>query len=410
MPVFEYKGVTSAGKEVKGVRDADSGKALHAILRKEGIFLMEVLSQKQAESVSLRKGIDLSKLLKQRVPARDVAVMTRQLAVLIGAGVALVEALSTLQDQVDHEYLKLIISQIKNRVNEGGSLADALALHPKIFSNLYINMIRAGEHSGALDVVLMRLADFTENQAQLRSKVLGTMLYPIIMVFVGFINLGVLFTFVVPKVIRIFDDNKLTLPLSTKILIFINQTVQDYWWLLLIGVSFSIWGFLTWKKSPSGRVRWDQLVLKSPIIGPLVKMIAVARFSRTMSTLLKSGVPLLTALDIVKNIVNNAILAAVIENSRDSIREGESIAAPLRRSGQFPPLMYHMIAIGERSGQLEEMLINVANTYESQVEVQVSAMTSLLGPVMIVLMGAIVAFIVISILLPILKLNTMVHG
>jgi general secretion pathway protein F len=230
------------------------------------------------------------------------------------------------------------------------------------------------------------------------------------MVFVGFINLGVLFTFVVPKVIRIFDDNKLTLPLSTKILIFINQTVQNYWWLLLIGASFSIWGFLTWKKSPSGRVRWDQLVLKSPVIGPLVKMIAVARFSRTMSTLLKSGVPLLTALDIVKNIVNNAILAAVIENSRDSIREGESIAAPLKRSGQFPPLMYHMIAIGERSGQLEEMLINVASTYESQVEVQVSAMTSLLGPVMIVLMGAIVAFIVISILLPILKLNTMVHG
>ena len=336
--------------------------------------------------------------------------MTRQLAVLIGAGVALVESLSALQDQVEHERLKLIVSQVKTRVNEGSSLADALAQHPRVFTTLYVNMIRAGEHSGALDVVLVRLADFTESQARLRSKIVGTMTYPVIMVFIGLVILTILFTVVVPKVTKIFEDNKLTLPLSTRALIEMSHLAQSYWWLMGLMLAGAIWAFNAWRKKPAGRAKWDKLVLKAPLFGGLVRMIAISRFSRTLSTLLKSGVPLLTAMDIVKNIVDNAVLADVIEKSRDSIREGESIATPLKRSGQFPPLVYHMVAIGERSGQLEEMLVNVANAYETQVEVRISALTTLLEPVMIVGMGGAVAFIVFSILLPILQLNTMVHG
>jgi general secretion pathway protein F len=336
--------------------------------------------------------------------------MTRQLAVLIGAGVTLVEALAALQEQVDHDRLKLIINQVKNRVNEGSSLADAMAQHPKVFSNLFVNMIRAGERSGALDVVLVRLADFTESQARLRSKVIGTMIYPALMLVVGLVIMGVLFTVVVPNVTKIFENNKMTLPVVTRILIALSNFAHDFWWLILLTIVAAIWGFLKWKKSPKGRARWDEMILKAPVFGKVVRMLAVSRFTRTLATLLKSGVPLLASLDIVKNIVNNVVLADVIDKARDSIREGESIATPLKRSGEFPPLVYHMISIGERSGQLEDMLVNVANAYEDQVEVRITALTALLEPVMIVAMGGAVAFIVFSILMPILQMNTMVTG
>jgi general secretion pathway protein F len=411
MPVFEYKGLTEAGKEVRGVRDSDSAKNLRTLLRKEGIFLTEVEAQKEAAGgTDAKREVDVKKWMVARVTSSDIAVMTRQLAVLTHAGVTLVEALTALQDQVDHERLKLIISQVKTRVNEGSSLADALALHPKVFSNLYVNMIRAGEHSGALDVVLVRLADFTEAQAKLRNKIFGTLTYPVVMVFVMLIVLTVLLTVVIPKVTKIFDENKVTLPLITRALIGTSNFARQYWWLLLGLAVLGIWSFLRWKKSPKGQAKWDEMVLKAPIFGKLVRMVAVARFSRTLATLLKSGVPLLTAMDIVKNVVDNAVLSDVIEKSRDSIREGESIAAPLKRSGEFPPLVYHMISIGERSGQLEDMLVNVASSYEDQVDVRIGALTSLLEPALILCMGGVVAFIVFSILLPILKLNTVVHG
>ncbi len=412
MPVFEYKGLTEAGKPTHGLRDADSAKTLRGLLRKEGIYLTEVVGQKEAAGGSSAKpgDVDVKKLFSARITTTDVAIMTRQLAVLIGAGVALVEALGALQEQVDHERLKLVVSQVKQKVNEGSSLADALAQHPKAFGTLYVNMIRAGEHSGALDVVLVRLADFTESQARLKSKVVGTLAYPAIMVVIGLVILVILFTVVVPKVTKIFEDNRLTLPLVTRVLIGLSNFTRDYWYVLLAATVAGIWAFGKWKASPAGRVKWDKFVLGAPIFGALVRMIAISRFSRTLSTLLKSGVPLLAAMDIVKNIVDNVILSDVIEKARDSIREGESIAAPLKRSGQFPPLVYHMVAIGERSGQLEDMLVNVANAYEAQVDVRIIAMTSLLEPVMIVAMGGSVAFIVFAILMPLLQLNTMVGG
>ena len=411
MPVFEYKGLTEAGKAIRGVRDADTAKTLRGLLRKEGVFLTEVVSEKEAGAAAAKsREVSVAKFLTSRVSTTDVAIMTRQLAVLIGAGVALVEALSALQEQVDHERLKLIVSQVKTRVNEGASLADAMAQHPRAFTTLYVNMIRAGESSGALDVVLVRLADFTESQARLKSKIVGTLTYPAVMMVIGSVIMGVLLTVVVPKVTKIFEDNRITLPLTTRTLIGLSNFARDYWWLLLMLIGFSIWSFLRWKKTKAGRLQWDRLTLTAPIFGKLIRMIAIARFSRTLATLLKSGVPLLSAMDIVRNIVDNAVLSDIIEKSCESIREGESIAAPLKRSGEFPPLVYHMIAIGERSGQLEEMLVNVANAYETQVDVRITALTSLLEPVMIVAMGGGVAFVVFSILMPILQLNTMVRG
>ncbi|HET6412178.1 MAG TPA: type II secretion system inner membrane protein GspF [Anaeromyxobacter sp.] len=409
MPVFEYRALSAAGKPVTGLKEADSPRTLRSVLRREGVYLTEVLGEK-AQKKRASQELNLRRWLSGRVSAQDLAVATRQLAVLVHAGIPLVEAMTALVDQVDHERLKRVLSDVKQRVNEGASLADALAVHPRIFSNLYVNMIRAGEHSGALEVVLKRLAEFTESQARLRSKILATLVYPIAMVCIGAVVMGILFTVVIPKITRIFADTNAVLPWYTQVTIGLSSFAAHFWWAILATLFLLVFWFSRWKVTPGGRERWDLIRLRAPIFGPVSRQIAVGRFARTLSTLLRSGVPLLTALDIVKNVMGNTRLAHVIDEARDAIREGESIAAPLKRSGEFPPLVHHMVAVGERSGALEEMLGTVADTYESQVEASVNALTSLLEPLMIVTMGVVVAFIVFSVLMPILQINNLAGG
>jgi len=406
MPVFEYKALSNTGKPVQGLREAESPKTLRAALKRDGVFLTEVLGEKQQQAQQARE-VNVRRWVVGRVSADDLAITTRQLAVLVHAGIPLIDALNALVEQVEHERLKRVISDIKQRVNEGASLADALAVHAKVFTTLYVNMIRAGESSGALDVVLVRLADFTEGQARLRSKVKGALTYPAAMAVVGGAIMLILFAVVIPKITKIFEDTQVTLPWTTKLLMGFSTFVSNYWWALLLLTGAAAWGFMRWKDSPAGRARWDRAKLTLPIFGRLIRTIAIGRFARTLATLLKSGVPLLAAMDIVKNIVGNVRLAEVIEQSRQAIQEGESIAAPLKRSGEFPPLVHHMVAIGERSGSLEEMLGNVADAYEDQVDTTVSALTSLMEPIMNVLMGAVVTFIVFSVLMPILQINTL---
>ena len=409
MPVFQYKALTAAGKAVQGLKEADSPKTLRANLRRDGVFLTEVLGEAQAKAQA-KRDVNVRRWVLGRVGPRDLAVATRQLAVLTHAGVPLVEALTALVDQVEHDRLKRVLGDVKQRVNEGGSLADALAAHPRVFSTLYVNMIRAGETSGALEIVLVRLADFTESQARLRSKIAGTMAYPIAMMVIGTLIMGILFTVVIPKITQIFENTSATLPWYTALTIGISSFAARWWWAILLVLAAAAYGFARWRGTPAGRAAWDRAVLRAPILGPIVRQIAIGRFARTLSTLLKSGVPLLTAMDIVKNILGNTRLAEVVDQARDAIREGESIAAPLKRSGEFPPLVHHMVAIGERSGALEEMLANVADAYEDQVETTIGALTSLLEPVMIVAMGGVVAFIVFSVLMPILQINNLVGG
>ena len=415
MPVFEYRALNEAGKVVSGLKEADSSKTLRSLLRKDGVFLTDVVGQLEGARPAAAgtrlpsKDIDLKKIVRGRITAEDIAITTRQLATLLGAGVTLVEALTALVDQVEKERLKRLISEVKQRVNEGSSLADALTPHQKVFGPLYVNMIRAGEHSGALDAVLVRLADFSEGQAKLRQKIIGTMIYPVLMVIIGSGMLTMLMTVVVPKVTKIFDSMAVTLPWYTRLLVWSSTLMQHWWFLILPLIAAAIVGFVMWTRSPKGKPIWDRSILKAPVFGGLVRMLSIARFTRTLATLLKSGVPLLTAMDIVKNVVTNTVLVDVVEKARDAIREGESIANPLRRSGQFPPLVYHMIAIGERSGQLEDMLVNVADSYESQVNVRVGALTALLEPLLIVGMGVVIGFVAFSILMPILQLNTVIR-
>ena len=414
MAVFEYKGYDSKGKFVRGMHEADGVKALRTALRKEGIYLSEYYDERDKKNSSLRSklsgDVDLSRYLPQRISVQEVAVATRQLATLINAGIPLVEALAALVDQVESKALKHVLSTVKQKVNEGISLADALAEHPKAFSPLYINMIRAGESSGAMDVVLFRLADFTEGQSRLRSKIMGTMMYPIIMVVVGIGILGILFAVVIPRITLIFKNAKAQLPLPTRILIAASEITRDYWWLLLILMVVFFFVGRAYLRTQGGRARADAFALRAPIFGVIVRMLAVGRFARTLGTLLSSGVQLLTALDIVKNVVTNTVLTEAIEDVRVAVREGSSIAEPLRRSKQFPPIVVHMVAIGERSGALEDMLGKIADSYEQQVELRVNMLTTLLEPLMILIMGGGVGFIVFSVLMPILQLNQFVSG
>ncbi len=410
MPVFEYKALSAAGKPVTGLREADSPRTLRGVLRREGVFLTEVLGEKTQKKQAASREVNVRRWVQSRIGAQDLAVATRQLAVLVHAGIPLVEAMTALVDQVEHERLKRVLGDVKQRVNEGAALADAMAAHPRVFGTLYVNMIRAGEHSGALEVVLKRLAEFTEGQARLRSKIAGTMAYPIAMMCIGTVIMGILFSVVIPKITRIFEQTGAVLPWYTRTTIALSSFAAGYWWAILAAAALAVWVFFRWKATPAGRARWDRFKLTVPVFGPVIRHIALARFARTLSTLLQSGVPLLTALDIVRNIVGNSRLADVIDQSRDAIREGESIAAPLKRSGEFPPLVYHMVAIGERSGALEEMLGNVAAAYEEQVETTIGALTSLLEPFMIVFMGVVVGFIVFSVLMPILQINNLAGG
>ena len=407
MPVYSYVGLSPDGKNVTGVIDADSPRAARLKLRRSGVFPTSLAESREAESTP-RASRSLSRLF-ERVGAQELAVMTRQLSTLVSAGLPLVDCLSALIEQVDSERLKRMLTQTRERVNEGTSLADALAEHPRVYSDLYVNMVRAGEASGALDVVLLRLADYTESTARLRSKLRSALTYPAVMLIIGATILFFLLSYVVPKITRIFTESKQVLPLPTRILMALSGMLSTWWPLVVVLLALVALAFRYYVRTEAGRQRYDRWVLRVPVFGKLMQKIAVARFSRTLSTLLQSGIGLLPSLDIVKNIVDNRVLYDATEAARDAIREGQSIAPPLKKSGIFPPLMIHMIAVGEKSGRLEEMLFKTAETYEGEVDTTIATLTTLLEPVMIVFMGGMVTFIVLSILLPIFQMSQLVR-
>jgi len=376
-------------------------------LKRDGILPTEILEQSEAARKAARD-IDFGRLFRRTSPM-DVAIATRQLSVLLRSGVPLVEALSALIEQLDHPELKTAFTDTRNQVNEGATLADALKAHPKIFPSLYVNMVAAGEASGTLEEVLARLAEFLDDQTRLQSKVRAALAYPAVMAVVVIAILFLMMSVVVPKVTAIFDNFNQTLPWYTRLLIFVSDIFSNYWWLIAVLVGIGVYMFRRWLATDEGRKRWDLFVLEVPLLGPLLTMVAVARFARTLATLLASGVPVLTAMDITKNVLGNTELMRVVEDARASVREGEGIAKPLKQGGRFPPIVTHMIAVGERSGQLEEMLLHVADAYDQQIEVRVGALTSILEPLLIVVMGTIVGGIAFAILMPLLKLNEMIQ-
>lgn len=410
MPVYEYTALDTSGKSSNGIIDADSPVAARQKLRGSGMFPVEV---KESASVSAPTGlssgpVSVSGLFK-RVKPGEVSVMTRQLSILLAAGVPLVGALDALLSQIVNPLLKKNLAQIKESVNEGNSLAFSISHHPKLFSNIYVNMVRAGEASGSLDVVLARLAEYGERQETLRGRFKAALAYPVFMCLIGSLVLFFLITFIVPNITQVFSDMHQTLPLPTVVLIFLSSFLKSFWWAVVLAGVGAVIAVKQLIKTSRGRYVLDKIKLKIPVLGNVNQKIALARFARTLGTLLESGVPLLTALDIVRNIVNNILIAEDIDNATEEIEAGKSLAMPLRRSQWFPPIAVQMISVGEQSGELEAMLQKIADTYEKEVESQIMAMTSMLEPVMILTMGLVVGFIVISILLPIFEMNQMIR-
>jgi general secretion pathway protein F len=405
MPAYAYTGLTKTGKAIKGIESADNVNALKQNLKRAGIFLTAVTeTATQSQGGGGGREIDLSALF-DRVSQKVVARNTRLLATLLCAGVTLPESLTALTEQVESRRFKGVLSDVANKVNEGSSLADALSRYPDLFLPLYINMVRAGEASGSLETVLLRIADFMDQQEELRGKVTSAMIYPAIMTVLSGGIVTMLMINVVPQITEMFEGMNAELPWNTKFLIWLADLLASWWLLIGIGFAGLVWLFRRWRKTEIGRATGDTILLKLPVIGDLARKLSIARFARTLATMLASGVQLLQALDIVRSLLGNYVLEKVVGTARDNIREGEGIAPALKRSGQFPALVTHMIAVGERSGQLEQMLTDVANAYDREVNIALTRMTALLEPLMIVLMGGSVGFIVFSIMQPIMMLN-----
>jgi len=403
MPVYQYKGWDAKGKKTDGVVDAESPKAARIKLKREGVYASDLTERALKPDKPWNISISFSRGTG-RIGSREVSVSTRQMSTLVGAGLPIVSALNALIEQVENEGLKGVFADVRERVNEGASFADALAAHPRVFNDLYVNMVRAGETSGALEVVLERLADFLEGQNVLRGKIIAALIYPTIMVLVGSGLLFFMITFVIPQVRTIFEETGRALPLPTQFLLGSTALIRTWWWLIVILLAGAVYGFRRFIRTENGRRWYDDYRLKTPIFGNLILLIALSRFTRTLATLLTSGVTLIRSLDIVKHVVNNTLIREAIEKARDSISEGSNFAEPLRQSRFFPPIVTHMVAIGERTGELEDMLSRVADAYDTDVETKIQAMTSVMEPVLIVVMGAVIGFIVVSVLLPILQM------
>ena len=408
MSVFEYVALDEKGRQRKGFVDAPGIAAARQKLREENVYPVEI------NQASDRKETALSEVFKiniwQRVSANDVSMFTRQLSTLLGAGMPLVPSLSILMKQAKNPLLKKSLAQIREQVNEGKSLTESMSGFPQIFPPFYLNMVRAGEASGTINLVLERLADFSENQQTLMNKIRSALAYPIIMFFMGSAVIFLLMAFVVPKITGIFADMNQTLPLITIILITISNFLKSFWWLILILLAAGVAAFkYMTTNTEGGKRQWDNAKLKIPVWGQVNRKIAIARFSRTLATLLQSGVPLLSAMEIVRNVVNNIIIGEAISKASKDLEEGKGLSGPLTQSGIFPPLVIEMIAVGEQSGTLERMLNRIATAYETEAQSDIMVMTSLLEPVMILVMGLGVGFIVVSILLPIFEMNQLVR-
>jgi general secretion pathway protein F len=401
MPVYEYAALNSSGKKIKGLIDADTLRSARQKLRAQNIFPTEIKESIKAAKADTQ---DVKNLLGNRVSLKELTVATRLLATLTNAGLPLVGALTSLSEQIEAPVLKRIVVDIRERVEQGSSLAKALGAYPKVFPRLYVNMVSSGEASGTLDTILDNLSDYYEAQMELRRKISSALFYPILMF--GFCTLVVigLVTFVVPNIVEIFIKQKIELPFPTRAVIFASHTLTGYWWAIIGGIVLAVALTRHYYAQPAGRAWFDAKLLKAPIFGPMYKKIATARVAATLGTLLHGGVELLTALDIVKNIVGNTHMKKALEDARDGVREGRSLAKELSKSGYFPNLLSQMVAIGEKSGKMETMLAKAGKSFSAEVNASIAGLTSLIEPLMMIVLGGIVFSIVISVLMPMTKL------
>jgi type IV pilus assembly protein PilC len=400
MPMFEYTARNTTGQIQKGQLDVASKEDVSAYLRKNRLILVSVREAPKQISLSMGGG---------RVKTRDIVIFTRQFATMINAGLPLVQSLNILASQTENKTLRDVTKAVVYDVESGNTLADALSKHPKAFTDLYVNMVAAGEAGGILDTILLRLAAFLEKNDALIRKVKGAMVYPGVIITVACAAIAILLIFVIPTFQNMFSSAGLELPLPTRVVIMMSNFLIGYWWALILAMAGVIFAIRSYYSTPSGRRQIDGGLLRSPVLGDVLRKSAVSRFTRTLGTLVSSGVSILEGLEITAKTAGNTIIHDAVMESRNSIAGGETIAAPLEKSKVFPAMVISMIAVGEQTGGLDEMLSKIADFYDEEVDVAVSALLSLMEPAMIVILGVIVGGMVIAMYLPIFDMMNAVQ-
>ena len=408
MPVYEYTALDIKGKNISGIIDTESPHSARQKLRASQIYPITIKEVYATESKKDSVGFQIPNPFS-RVKPSEITMMTRQLATLLSSGFPLVTAISTLIPQCRSQAFKKTLSQIKDSIEEGKSFAESLSAYPEVFSSIYVNMVRAGESSGTLEIVMERLAEISEKQQILNTRIKTAMAYPAIMAIIATVVVFFLLAFVVPNITSIFKDMKQALPIQTVILISVSKILKSYWWIIVILIAGLIFAFRRVKNTEKGRYLLDKGMLSSPLFGPLSMKLAVARFSRTLGSLLENGVTMITALEIVKNIVGNVIISDTVKEASKEVEKGVGLAVALGTFKVFPHLSIQMVQVGEQSGDLEGMLNKIADIYENEVEMSVSSLTSMMEPIIIVIMAIVISFIILSIMLPIMEMNTLIR-
>jgi general secretion pathway protein F len=405
VPIFEYKAIDGDNKQKRGIIDADTPRDARVKLKKDRLFVTDIKESrgKKTGGIRIRGVTGVETVNKART--EQVAAVTRQMASLLQAGIPLAEALRMIIEQAPDKKIESAFRDIREKVTQGMPFGDAVLQHPAYFTDLYSNMVKAGESSGALDKVLVRLAGFLQAQTRLKNKVGAALIYPMIMAGVGVIVVAILMTFVVPRVTQLIKGRGQELPTPTYILITLSDFLVNYWLLVLVGLLGLVILFQVFVNSEKGRLAFDSFKLKLPVFGDLMRKQAMARFSITLSTLLRSGVPALQAVQVTKAVLDNKVLQNALQTVHDRVIEGTDLATPMKMTGVFPPTVCYMVGVGEQAGNLEEMLERVAGTYDEEVDLATQKLTSVIEPIIIVLLATIVAGIVVAIVMPLLQLQ-----
>lgn len=399
MPTFSYNAQDRAGKKQSGTLNAETRQAATKTLQQRGL---------QVQAIKVQTGVKAKVSARTRVKSVELLVFTRQLSTIVSAGLPILQGLEILADQTEDPKFALVIKDIAAQVETGETFSEGLRRFPRVFPDLFVSMVRAGEAGGDLDGVLLQLADYIERTEELKRKIKSAMMYPVIAFSMIILIAGGLIVFVVPQFEKMFSDFGSGLPLPTKILLEISNTLRSYGALLILaGIIGAIFLLRMYIKTPAGRYQWDALKLRLPMFGKLLRKVAVSRITRTLSTLTKSGVPILQAMEIVERTAGNEVFSRVVRAAGDSVRNGETLADPLGRSGEFPSMVTRMIGVGEKTGALEQMLLKISDFYDSEVKAAVEGLTSMIEPILIMMMGLVVGSIVIALFMPILKLSSL---
>lgn len=398
MPRYSYKARDAQGKLIRGIIDAPDETRASLDVEKSGLIPL---------SITYSAGFDLNNLLHlrfRRATHQELLVWTRQLSTLIGTGAPLIQSLRNVSEQTDNSSFRQVINTLISSLESGSSFSEALAKFPDIFPNLYVSLVKVGEVGGLLDKVLSRLAELSTREIDLRSRIRAALIYPAVLAGIAFVIVNFVLLTVLPKFVGVFEASAATLPLPTRVLLGLSGIARNFWWLIGLAIVFGLSGFRKYYHSSGGRRRIDAMILKSPLFGPLILKVMVSSMSRSIAALVQSGVPVLDALTAVESTISNAVLQKMIQNTRRAISQGQSLTEPFKESRLFPPMVIQLINTGERTGRLDEMFNQIADFYEPEIDFTVRNLTSLLEPVMLLVMGVIVAFIALSVLLPIFNL------